>query len=78
MKEEADLDVLLGLPNFLAQHLRQQHEMIVVDPDQIPILSLARNSPGKEPVRIPIRIPRRLIEGDLTRVVVEERPEDRI
>jgi len=76
MKEETDLDVRFGIPNLLAQHLRQKHEMVIVDPDQIPILDFARDSPRKKPICIPIRIPRGFIEGNFTRVVMEKRPED--
>lgn len=33
MEKEADFDVGPGITNLLAQHLRKQHEMIVMDPD---------------------------------------------
>lgn len=47
MKEEADLDVVFSLADFLAQHLRKQHEMVIVDPDQIAVLDFSRDSSGK-------------------------------
>jgi uncharacterized membrane-anchored protein len=47
MKEEADLDVVFALADFLAQHLREQHEMVIVDPDQIAVLDFSRDSSGK-------------------------------
>ena len=47
MQEEADLDVLLAVTNLLAQHLRQKHEVVIVDPDQIAILDLLRNGFGE-------------------------------
>lgn len=47
MQEEADLDVLLAVTDLLAQHLRQKHEVVIVDPDQIAILDLLRNGFGE-------------------------------
>lgn len=38
VQEEPDLDVLLAVADLLAQHLRQQHEVVVMHPDQIAIL----------------------------------------
>ena len=78
MQEEADLDVLLAVANLLAEHLRQQHQVIVVHPDQISILHFLGNGLGEEAVRFFIRLPGRLVERNFAWVVVEERPEDGI
>ena len=78
MQEETDLDVGLGLSNLLSQHGRQKHQVVVVDPDQVAILDFASYRSSKKPVRFFVRVPCRFVEGDLTRMVVEERPEDGI
>ena len=33
VQEETNLDVLLAVANLLAQHLREQHKMVIVHPD---------------------------------------------
>lgn len=38
VEEKANLDILLGIANLLAQHLGQQHQVVVVNPDQVAIL----------------------------------------
>jgi hypothetical protein len=74
VQEEANFDILLGCANFLSQHLWQKHEMIIVDPDQIPILNILCHGLRKLSIDLYICIPSRLIESDLSRVVMEEGP----
>lgn len=74
VQEEAELDVLLGRANLLAEHGRQEHQVVIVDPDEIVVLHVCGNSLGEEAVGLGVCIPGRLVEGDLTRVVMEKRP----
>ena len=78
MQEEAKLDVLLGVANLLAQHLRHEHQVVVVHPDHVVVLDILGDCLREEPVRLGVRLPRGLVEGDLTGVVVEKRPHDGI
>lgn len=78
VQEEANLDVLLGVADFLAKHLRQQHQMVVVNPDQIAILNVLDDSLGKQAVDFAVSGPCALVKCDFTGVVVEKRPENRV
>jgi hypothetical protein len=71
VEEEANLDVLLAVANLFAKHLGKQHQVIVVDPDHISVLNIADDRFGEEPVYLAVCAPGRLVEGDLTGVVVE-------
>jgi hypothetical protein len=71
VQEETNLDVLLAVANLFAQHLRKQHEVIVVDPNQIPILYFLGDGFGEKPVGFLVGLPCRLVEGNFTGVVVE-------
>ncbi len=77
MKEVAELDVLAlvgSVGELLAEHGRQQHEVVIVDPDQVVILNVARDLLGEQPVGLDIALPGRLVKCDLAGVVVEEWP----
>jgi hypothetical protein len=76
VKEEADLDSALGLGDLLAQHLRQQHQVVVVYPNKVSVLHILDDFLGKEPIDLAVGRPGRLIERDLAGVVVEKGPED--
>lgn len=78
MKEEADLDVLLGVADLLAEHLGKQHQVVIVDPDHISVLDILDNLLCEQAVDLAVSSPGGLVEGDLTGVVVEEGPEDRV
>lgn len=71
VQEETNLDVLLGFTDLFAQHLREQHEVVVVDPDQIPILYFLGDGFGEKPVGFLVGLPCRFVEGNFTGVVVE-------
>lgn len=43
VKEEPDLNVLLAVPNLLPKHLWEQHQVVVMDPYQIPIFDFFRD-----------------------------------
>ena len=78
MEEEPDLDIVLSIPNLLSKHFRQQHQVIVVYPDQISILDFLRDSFGEQTIGFFICVPCRFIKCDFTGVVMEEWPKDRI
>lgn len=79
MQKETNADVALAqLAELLAQQLRQQHEVVVMDPDQIALASFVGNRLGKETVGLAVGVPGRLVEHDLTGVVVQEGPQYRV
>lgn len=47
-----------------------------MNPDKIAVLDFRGNSAGKETIGFLVSIPGRLVEGDLARMVVEQRPHD--
>lgn len=71
VEEKADLDVLLAVADLLAEHLRQKHQVVVVNPDQVTISDFLGNCFGKEAVCFFISFPCRLVKRDFTWVVVE-------
>jgi hypothetical protein len=71
VEEEAYFHVLLAVANLFPEHLGEKHQVIVVDPDHIPVLDIPDDSFGKETVHLTICAPGRLVEGDLAGVVVE-------
>lgn len=78
MQEESDLDILLAITDLLAQHLRQQHEMVIMHPDQIAILDFLRDGLCEKAICLLVSFPGRFVEGDFAGVVVEQRPENRV
>jgi hypothetical protein len=71
VQEESNLDILLAVTDLLAQHLRQQHQVVVVDPDQIAVLNFFCDSLGEKPICFLVCLPGGLVKGDFTGVVVE-------
>lgn len=47
VQEETNLDVLLAITDLFPQHLWKQHEMVVVDPDQISVHDFFGDGFGK-------------------------------
>lgn len=78
VQEESDHDVFSLVAELLSQHRRQQHQMVVVDPDHVVILHLLRNFPRKDAVGITISNPCVLVEANLAGVVMEQRPKNRV
>jgi hypothetical protein len=74
VKEEANLYILSGIANFLSQHLGQQHQMVVVDPNEITILHVSCHSLRKQTVGLLVCLPRRLVKVNFAGVVMEEGP----
>jgi hypothetical protein len=78
VQEEANLDILLAVTDLLAQHLRQQHEVIVMHPDQIAILDFLGNGLGEKAIGLLVCFPGGLVKCNLTWVIMKQRPEDRV
>ncbi len=78
VQKEANLDILLGRANLFSQHLWQKHEMVVVNPDQITILHILGHYNRKLSIDILVCFPCSLVECNLSRMVMEQWPEDRI
>jgi len=78
MEEEANLDILFRFTDLLTEHLREEHQMVVMNPNKVTILHVLDNGLGEEAVDFLICGPGGLVECDLTRVVMEKRPEDRV
>lgn len=75
MQKESNPDILLAQSTeLLSEHLGQQHEMIVVDPDHVTIICFASNGQGKLVIGFSVCIPRGLVKDDFTGVVVQQRP----
>lgn len=76
MKEETELHVALGVADFFAKHSRKKHEMVIVYPNQIIVLDVLCDFFCEQTVGLAVGVPGRLVESNLTGVVVEEGPED--
>ncbi len=49
MEEEPNLDVDV-IANFLSEHCWQQHQVVVVNPNQVAIQNISCNDLGEQPV----------------------------
>jgi hypothetical protein len=78
VEEETNLDVLFRVANLLTKHLGEQHQMIIMNPDQISVLNILDDGFCKKAVDFLVCCPGRLVEGNLTGVIMEKRPEDRV
>lgn len=78
VQEEANLDVLFAIANLLPEHFGQEHQVVIMHPDQIPIAHFRSHCLGEQSVCFLVSLPGGLIESDFTGVIVEERPQDRV
>lgn len=78
MQEETNLYVFPRIPDLSSQHGRQEHEVVVVHPNHVSVLNVRSHCFGKEQIGLIECIVCLFVKGDLSRVVVEERPEDGI
>lgn len=78
MEEEAYLDVFLGVADLFTEHGWQQHQVVVVDPDQVIVLDVLRDGFGEKPIYFLVGVPCQLVKGYLRGMVVEEWPQDLI
>lgn len=76
MEEKANFYISFLMADFLSQHLRQKHEMIVVYPDQVSVVDMRSNGACKLLVSLSVRFPIFLDECDFAWVIVEERPQN--
>lgn len=76
MQEEANLDILLGVAELFTEHSRHEHQVVVVYPYHVVVLYILCDGLCEQAVGLGVCVPSRLVEGNLTRVVVEERPHD--
>lgn len=71
VEEEPDFDIVLSVPNLLSKHFGEQHQVIVVYPNQISILNFLRDSFGEQAVGFFICVPCRFIKRDFSGVVMK-------
>jgi phenylpyruvate tautomerase PptA (4-oxalocrotonate tautomerase family) len=71
MQEEANFDILFAVTDLLAKHLRKQHQVVVVNPDQVSILHFLADGLCEQTIGFFVGLPGRLVEGDFTGVVME-------
>ena len=71
MKEKTDLDVGFGISNLFPEHGRQEHQMIVVNPDQIAVFYIFCDSFSEEAVRFSVCVPSGFIKGYFAGMVME-------
>ena len=77
VEEESDFDIfLVSLANLFAQHCRQKHEVIIMDPNEIVVVDISRDSGGEQLIGFPVCVPRGLVKGDFAWMIVKERPHD--
>ena len=77
MQEESNADIVLAQGcEFFAENFRKKHEVIVVDPDQVPFPGLMGDSLREQTVRLTIRVPGSFVENNFTGMVMQERPQD--
>lgn len=73
MQEKADPDGLVAA-YFVPQHFWEQHQMVIVDPNEIAVLDVSCDRLGELPINSFICLPAVLGEGNLPWVVVEKWP----
>lgn len=77
MEEKTQLCVFdVGSVDFGTKQFRQEHEVVVVDPDHVVVGYDGGNFVGKEAVSLVVGHPGVFVKVDLARVVVEKRPEN--
>lgn len=54
VQEKADLDVFLCVSNLLAEHLRQEHQVVVVYPDQVTVLHILDDFLSEQAVHLAV------------------------
>ena len=74
MEEEANLDVG-QVGQTLPEQRRQQHQMIIVDPDHVAILRHLPDGRGKGHIGAVMGVPVCLVKFDASGEVVEEGPD---
>lgn len=78
VEEETQPDVLFRISQLLPKHGWQKHKVVVMYPDQVIVLHIFRDSFRKQAIGFGVGVPRGFFKGNLTGVIVEEGPEDRV
>jgi hypothetical protein len=78
MQEEANLTILAHLFQPFTEHRRQEHEMVIMHPDKVPVLCYLANSFRECLVGLIICFPVLLVEINFARMVMKQRPKDRV
>ena len=75
VKEKPNADVVLALGReFLAKHLREQHQMIIMHPDQISIVCLAGDYLRKLEIGLLVGRPGCFVKDNLPGMVMQQGP----
>lgn len=61
-----------------AEEHRKKHKMVILHPNHGSRLELRKDGLGKGHIRLPVSLPVKLVKVHLSRVVVEQGPEDGI
>jgi hypothetical protein len=67
-----------GVRQALAQHLRQEQELVIVHPDQVIGLVVLGDDVGESLVHLNVGVPVAYVERHLIQEIMEEGPEDPI
>ena len=74
MQEKSDLDVLLSVANSLTKQPRQNHQMIILNPDKVAIFYDIGDFISEFLVCLEVCFPSQFVEVDFSGMVVEEWP----
>jgi hypothetical protein len=78
VQEEAKFDILLLGSNQISQQGREQHQVVVMNPDHIVVLDIGGNGFGKKPVGFLICVPSFVVKGDFARMIMKQWPQNRV
>ena len=74
MQVESNFQILDSVAHSLPEHSWEEHEMVVVYPDQIAVLHCLCDAFSEQLIRISVRYPRVFVEANLARMVMEQGP----
>lgn len=60
------------------EHLRQNHQVVIVDPDQVAFPSFVGDRPSEQAVSLAVGTPGTFIKYNFTRMVVQQGPQNGI
>lgn len=76
VEEPADFHIDLLDVGQVTKHSREEHQVVVMDPDNVASLQLLDEAVGKQLVDLLVGGPDGFIKSRLTRMIVEQRPQD--
>jgi hypothetical protein len=74
MQKPADGDVDVHPLGSLPDHKREEHKVVIVDPDLVAVFQMGHNGVCEDLVRSMVRKHGIIVERDLVELVVEQRP----